>query len=108
MLSRFWRRFLLQVAGILIVGGWGLGAVAEPGDFDPDRFDNTIADQFSPFNVGETVSLRGALDRGAVAPETWVLVTETAAGRLALLTEQMAYHHVAQGTANGVGWMATF
>lgn len=108
MLSRFWRRFLLQVAGILIVGGWGLGAAAEPGDFDPDRFDATISDQFSPFSVGATRSLRDALDQGAVVSETWVLVTDTAAGKLALLTEQMAYHHVAQGTANGVGWMATF
>lgn len=108
MLFRLRRRFLPYLAGILIVGGWGLDAAAETGAFDPERFDASIADQFAPFNVGGTLSLKEALDQGAVVPETWVLVTDTAAGKLALLTEQMAYHHVAQGTANGIGWMAAF
>jgi hypothetical protein len=108
MLSRFWRRMLVRMAGLLVVCGWGLGVHAETGSFDPDRFDATIAGKFEPFDVRGTLPLRDALEQGAVVPETWVLVTETAEGRLALLTEQMAYHHVAQGVANGVGWMATF
>lgn len=40
--------------------------------------------------------------------DTWLLVTETAAGKLALLTDQMAYHHLAQGRDSGKEWMATF
>lgn len=103
------RLFLL----LLGVGIWCLGAApivgaGGEGDFRPDRLDTTVADQFSPFEVQGTRSLREVLGEGAVAEDTWVLVTETAAGSLALLTEQMAYHHVAQGVANGVGWMATF
>jgi hypothetical protein len=30
------------------------------------------------------------------------------AGRLAFLTDQMAYHHVAQGEMNGEPWMVSF
>jgi hypothetical protein len=113
MLSRFNRGLLPRIAGFLILashcsGVWGPAALAEAGDFEIDRFDRSIANQFDAFDVQETKSLSDALSQGALAPETWVLVTDTAAGPLALLTEQMAYHHVAQGTANGVGWMATF
>jgi hypothetical protein len=40
--------------------------------------------------------------------DTPVLVTETAAGKLALLTDQMVFHHLAQGRADGKDWLATF
>ena len=32
----------------------------------------------------------------------------TAAGRLALITDQMTYHHIAQGRARNRDWMAAF
>ena len=63
---------------------------------------------FEPFYVRKTEPLSTALSQGRVAPDTRLLVTETAAGRLALLTDQMAYHHLAQGREGGKDWMATF
>lgn len=76
------------------------------------KFDITrMADSeglFETFNVTVTQPLRQALAAGTVREDTRVLVTETAAGRLALLTDQMAYHHIAQGQAAGKDWMATF
>jgi hypothetical protein len=33
---------------------------------------------------------------------------ETAAGKLALITDLMTYHHIAQGQAPNKDWMATF
>jgi hypothetical protein len=63
---------------------------------------------FEPFYVQETQLLSTALREGKVASDTRLLVTETAAGNLALLTDQMAYHHLAQGREMGKDWMATF
>jgi hypothetical protein len=77
--------------------------------FDIDRYLPTgDRFQFETFYVDETQSLQSALDAGIVADDTDLLVTETAAGPLALLTGQMAFHHIAQGTAAGKDWMATF
>lgn len=53
-------------------------------------------------------SLRAALKEGRVAGNTRLLVFQTAAGRLALINDQMSYHHIAQGRAGGKDWMATF
>jgi hypothetical protein len=77
--------------------------------FDIDRYLPTEDEfQFETFYVEETRPLRSALDAGIVTDDTPLLVTETAAGPLALLTGQMAFHHIAQGTAAGKDWMATF
>jgi len=43
-----------------------------------------------------------------VSATTRLLVLETAAGRLALINDQMVFHHIAQGKAGGKDWMATF
>jgi hypothetical protein len=80
---------------------------AKPG-FDIKRFSNAGNGWFETFYVKETQPLQKALDEGKVATDTWVLVTETAGGRLALLSDQMAYHHLAQGRAGGKDWLATF
>lgn len=63
---------------------------------------------FKTFHVEQTEPLRKALQDGRVADDTAVLVTATAAGNLALLTEQMVFHHLAQGHAGGKDWMAAF
>ncbi len=76
--------------------------------FDIGRFSNAGENWFETFYVEETQLLQSALDDELVNGDTPVLITQTAAGRLALLTEQMAFHHIAQGTANGKDWMATF
>ncbi|MBI4266681.1 MAG: hypothetical protein HY657_20120 [Acidobacteria bacterium] len=63
---------------------------------------------FETFHVTETQPLRQALDQGILDDQTRLLVTETASGQLALLTDQMAFHHIAQGMAGGQEWMVTF
>ena len=77
-------------------------------DFDINRYSTAGAGWFKTFHVGETQDLRTALADGKIAEEMMILVTETAAGRLALIKDQMAYHHIAQGTAAGSSWMVTF
>jgi len=76
--------------------------------FDMNRYSTVGAGAFETFHVDETQSLEEVLDSGIVGEETMLLVTSTADGYLALMRDQMAYHHIAQGTANGLEWMATF
>lgn len=76
--------------------------------FDMNRYSTAGANAFETFHVDETQPLEQALDSGTVSEETMLLVTDTAAGYLALMRDQMAYHHIAQGTADGLEWMATF
>jgi hypothetical protein len=76
--------------------------------FDIKRLNSENYGAFVPFYVKETEPLNDALKDGRLASDTPVLVTETAAGPLALLTDQLAYHHLAQGRAGGKDWMATF
>ena len=80
---------------------------AKPG-FDIARFSSAGNGWFKTFYVTETNPLQKVLEQGKVAADTKVLVTTTAAGRLALLTDQMAYHHIAAGQAHNKDWMATF
>ena len=80
---------------------------AKPG-FDISRFALTAVGTFETFYVKETYPLEKVLDEGKVAGDTRVLVFTTAAGRLALITDQMTYHHIAQGRARNKDWMATF
>ena len=80
--------------------------------FDIDRFSDAGHDWFHTFypaEEGETTTLAEATASDKITPQHRVLVTDTADGKLALLTDQMSYHHIAEGTSsNGVHWMATF
>ena len=80
---------------------------AKPG-FDISRFALTAVGTFETFYVKETYPLKKVLDEGKVAPDTRLLVMDTAAGKLALITDQMTYHHIARGRARNKDWMATF
>jgi hypothetical protein len=80
---------------------------AAPG-FDISRFAPTAVGTFETFYVKETYPLKTVLDEGKVAADTRLLVFTTAAGKLALITDQMTYHHIAQGQAHNKDWMATF
>ncbi len=80
---------------------------AKPG-FDISRFSNAGNGWFETFHVEKTEPVRDALKAGRVAGDTRLLVLETAGGPLALLADQMGYHHLAQGRAGGKDWMATF
>jgi len=76
--------------------------------FDITRLNSENYGAFEPFYVTDTQPLKKALDEGNVAQDTRLLVTETAGGKLALLMDQMVYHHLAQGRDGGKDWMATF
>src|SRR5258708_24269225 len=80
---------------------------AKPG-FDITRFSRTPIGTFETFYVTETNPLQKVLAEGKVAGDTRLLVMTTAAGKLALLIDQMTYHHIAQGRARNKDWMATF
>ena len=80
---------------------------ARPG-FDITRFANVANGTFVTFYVTNTEALRDVLKAGRVAEDTRLLVTDTASGRLALLMDQMAFHHSAQGRAGNKDWLATF
>ena len=80
---------------------------AKPG-FDIARFAPTAVGTFETFYVKETDPLKKAWDEGKVAADTRLMVIETAAGRLALIIDQMTYHHIAQGRARNKDWMAAF
>lgn len=79
---------------------------AKPG-FDIRRF-TPNGGIFKTFSVEQSEPLQKVLQDGRVAEDTALLVTATAAGNLALLTEQMVFHHLAQGRAGGKDWMAAF
>ena len=77
-------------------------------EFEVDRamlLDSTV---YVRFDVTETRPLREALDEGLLQAQTRVLIMEHSKGRLALVTDQMAYHHTAQGEIDGEPWMVSF
>ena len=79
----------------------------QPG-FDISRAwiaDSTI---FHPFLVQGTTPLRQVLSQHLVDEDTPLLVVDQPGGRLALITAQLAYHHVAQGDIKGEPWMVSF
>ena len=91
---------------------WTAVASAQDTDFDTD-FDIDIArigvgSRFEPFRVSETEPLQDAMSAGKLQSDTRLLVLDHPAGVLAFLTDQMAYHHVAQGEMNGEPWMVSF
>jgi len=77
-------------------------------DFDAERAFLGASPIFTPFRDVDFVSLRGAAGEGEVTDDTPLLVFEAGGETLALVTAQMAYHHVAQGEMAGEPWMVTF
>ncbi len=63
---------------------------------------------FVPLRDPEWRSLEVALRSGAVERDTPVVVFEAGGRTLALVSSQMAYHHVAQGEVAGEPWMVSF
>ena len=97
-----------QLAAQVVSGPLEIRPGASRPGFDLRRLNTENYGSFVPFYVTDTEPLAEALKAEKVAADTPVLVTETASGRLALLTDQMAYHHLAQGRAGGRDWIATF
>ena len=71
--------------------------------------DDTVEGFVLAICVDETlVAVTNVSIAGTVTESTAVLVTETAGGKLALLADQLAYHHIAQGSERGEPWMVSF
>jgi len=77
-------------------------------NFDPRRAVLSDKDSFQPFHVQVTRSLQEALASSKLREDTPVLMLKRDAGVLVLLTQQMAYHHVAQGKIAGEPWLVSF
>jgi len=82
-------------------------SVAQEEPFDITRF-RSNHDHWIPFDVEETVPLGEAVSAGVLGDETALLVLEIPSGRLALVEDQMTYHHAAQGNLNGEPWMVSY
>ena len=106
----FGRPLAVLVLAALMLPAALAAQLTSPENFDINRFFKSSGDSalFETFHVTETQPLQQALEANAVNEDTPILVTETATGKLALLTDQMGYHHIAQGQADGQDWMATF
>lgn len=76
--------------------------------FDPSRAALFDRDVFAPFRVLQYEQLTGLVERGRIRQRTPVLVTELPVQPVALITTQMAYHHVAQGDIAGKPWLVSF
>jgi len=98
----------LTLGAAVALGAQETGTTRAAQAFDTSRVLLMDTTRFRPFNVSDTRALREALDDGAVHEDTPLLVLEHAGGTLALLVEQMAYHHVAQGDIAGEPWMVSF
>ncbi len=91
---------------------WAATVSGQDTDFDAD-FDIDVArigvgSRFEPFRVSESEPLRDAMSAGKLQGDTRVLVMDHPDRQLAFLTDQMAYHHVAQGEIDGEPWMVSF
>ena len=102
-------RSLLAIAGLALAGSAGAQESMRrvPG-FEPGRAILSDVWGFDPFVVTAWESLGDALAEGKVDEETAVLLVERGETRLALLTTQMSYHHIAQGELEGEPWMVAF
>lgn len=100
---------LLPLAGVALAGtAEAQEQMKQVPGFEPGRAILSDRWGFDPFPVTTMSSLSTALDEGRVGEETGVLVLTRGDTRLALLTEQMAYHHIAQGELAGEPWMVSF
>ena len=97
----------LVVLGALLAWPAPGSTQSESNDFDPSRLLGPSG-RFETFHVAETRPLSQALADGTISEEMPVLVTETATGPVALLTDQLAFHHLAQGAEAGQPWMVSF
>ena len=102
---RFVRATVLFVLPLSI---WAAAVSGQDADFDINIARMGVGSRFEPFRVSESEPLRDAMSAGKLQGDTRVLVMDHPAGVLAFLTDQMAYHHVAQGEIDGEPWMVSF
>ena len=101
-------RFLRAMALLALpLSFWAPALSGQDSDFDID-IARIGGGRFEPFLVSETELMRDAMSAGKLQKDTRVLVLDHPAGLLAFLTDQMTYHHVAQGEIDGEPWMVSF
>ena len=76
-------------------------------EFDSNRATLRDKNIFPPFQVEATVPLKEALKSGDVHEDMDLMLIERNTRTLALLAQQMVYHHVAQGEMAGEPWMVS-
>ena len=99
---------LLLSVCLPLVGNAQADSVPRVPGFDVNRAMLRDGSRFTPFLIEETQLLREALDQGVVDDDTPILVLERGGQRLALITREMMFHHVAQGEMAGEPWMVSF
>ena len=87
---------------------WAAVVSGQDSDFDIDIARIGVGSRFEPFRVSESEPLLDAMSSGRLQGDTRVLVLDHPAGLLAFVTDQMVYHHVAQGEIDGEPWMVSF
>ncbi len=92
---------------LLPLSFWAPAVSGQDADFDID-IARIGGGRFEPFLVSETEPMRDAMSAGKLQDDTRLLVLDHPAGVLAFLTDQMTYHHVAQGEIDGEPWMVSF
>ena len=107
LVSRSIAATLLLTAGLPLVARAQDSVLIAPG-FDVNRAMLRDGSRFTPFLVEESQLLREALEQGVVDDDTPILVVERGGQRLALITREMMFHHVAQGDMAGEPWMVSF
>lgn len=99
---------LFLVLGLPMVGHSQADSVPRVPGFDVNRAMLPDGSRFTPFLVEESQLLSEALGQGVVDEDTPILVVERGGQRLALITREMMFHHVAQGEMAGEPWMVSF
>ncbi len=99
---------MAAAAGLLTLSAQEL-VTAGSEEFDANRamlFDSTV---YVPFQVTDEIRpLRDALSDGTLQDHAVLLIIEHSQQRLALVRDQMSYHHAAQGEIMGEPWMVSF
>ncbi len=99
----------VPLAGLALVSSTeGQEQMKQVPGFEPGRAILSDVWGFDPFPVTTMEPLEDALESGKIGEETAVLLLTRGDTRLALLTEQMSYHHIAQGELEGEPWMVSF
>ena len=91
---------------MLLLGPAPSMAQAQATAFDTTRL--VDSDRYPPFRVEAYYPLAEALRDGAVEESSRVAVVAVAGTQVALLIDQLAQHHLAQGELAGEPWMVSF
>ncbi len=108
LVSRSITATIILTASLPMVGNAQVDSVLRVPGFDVNRAMLRDGSRFTPFLVEESQLLCEAVKQGVVDDDTPILVVERGGQRLALITREMSFHHVAQGEMAGEPWMVSF